>query len=72
MSEKNDQKRREIILDLGECNCCMGCIDLNPEIFGWDDASQRPSLIVSKASEDEIWDVLSCCPGDCITLSEEG
>jgi len=63
--------KHEISLDLSECNCCMGCIDLNPEIFGWDDNTDRPFLIAGKATEKEIRDALSCCPGDCISLLSE-
>lgn len=59
----------DILFELSECNNCMGCIDLNPEIFGWDENTDRPYLKKNKATEDEIRDALSCCPGDCISLA---
>lgn len=64
-------KKKEIILDLSECNSCTGCTDLNPEIFGWDDDQNKPFLKRFEATEEEIRDSISCCPGDCISLKDD-
>lgn len=66
-----ESKKHDIGLDLGACNGCYGCVDLNPEIFGWDDDSERPFLIRQEATRDEVAEAIACCPGDCIFLEDE-
>ncbi len=61
-------KKNEIIMDMGPCNGCAGCSELNPDIFGWDEDQGRPYLKKTHATKEEIQDALSCCPGDCISL----
>lgn len=70
-SHKMENEKKTIHLEPSSCNGCEGCIELNPEIFGWDDATDRPFLITNEASEEEIRDVMACCPGSCITLQPE-
>jgi len=63
-------KKRHVELDLGTCNGCQGCVDLNPDIFAWDEATDRPLVVKAKATLEEIQDALNCCPGDCILTTE--
>jgi ferredoxin len=67
----SDTQKKEIGLDLSACNGCTGCIDLNPDIFGWDDNTERPFLIKSEATEEEIADAIMCCPGECIFFLDD-
>ena len=59
---------REIILDLGTCTACTGCVELCPDIFGWDENTDRPYLKRTRATPEELQDVIAVCPGDCISL----
>lgn len=59
---------REIGLSLGRCSSCMGCVELNPDLFEWDDDNDQPRLLRSHATEDEIQHLVNCCPKDCIYL----
>ena len=63
-------EQREIILDLGPCTACTGCRELCPEIFDWDENTDRPCLKRSTATEEELRDIVASCPGDCISLLE--
>ena len=64
------EQEREIILDIGPCNACTGCVELCPEIFGWDENAGRPYLKRSTASPEEVQDIVATCPGDCIAVSD--
>ncbi|WP_147821126.1 ferredoxin [Salidesulfovibrio onnuriiensis] len=72
MNNTKTTQLREVSLEPMACNGCRGCIELNPDIFGWDDLSDRPFLITDKADEEDIRDAMTCCPGDCISLQSEG
>ena len=62
---------REVAIAIGDCNACTGCVDLNPEIFGWDDNMDCPYLLKDMATEDEVQDVINCCPNDCIYFVDD-
>jgi ferredoxin len=61
---------REIGLDLGRCHGCMGCVELAPELFEWDDDNDQPRLRKGRATEEEVREVMACCPKDCIFLAD--
>lgn len=61
-------QHREVAIELGDCRSCMGCIDLNPDIFEWDDVLDMPYVCRSKVTEEEVQDIINCCPEDCIIL----
>lgn len=67
---ETETKTHEIGLDLGRCHGCMGCVELNPEIFEWDENNDQPHLLKGRASEEEIQEVIACCPKDCIFLAD--
>jgi len=60
--------KREVAIELGDCRSCMGCIDLNPDIFAWDDALGMPYVTRSSVSEEEVRDIMNTCPEDCIVF----
>ncbi|MBU1610637.1 MAG: ferredoxin [Proteobacteria bacterium] len=61
---------KEIGLDLAHCSCCQGCVEINPDIFEWDDNNDMPHLLKDKATEEELQEIMACCPKDCIYLLE--
>ncbi len=63
-------KKFEIGLSLGNCHACQGCVELNPDIFEWDEENDQPRLLKTSASRDEIQHLINCCPKDCIYLVE--
>lgn len=46
----------------------MGCIDLNPDVFQWDDALDMPYVCRSKVTEEEVRDIMNSCPEGCIVF----
>lgn len=61
-------EKREVSINLAECNRCMGCVDMCPELFEWDDENDCPVLKRTEANEEEVREALTCCPSDCIEL----
>lgn len=69
MNNTNETIRhREVAIELGDCRSCMGCIEMNPDIFEWDDNLDMPYVTRSKVTEEEVQDIINCCPEDCIIL----
>lgn len=61
---------REITLDTGRCNGCLGCVGLNPDVFGWDENLGLPFLKRDRATPEEINEALTCCPKQCIGFAD--
>lgn len=62
---------REVAIELGDCRSCQGCIDMNPDIFEWDDDLNMPYVCRSKVTEEEVRDIINCCPEDCIIFVDD-
>jgi ferredoxin len=45
-------------------------VDLNPDIFEWDETTDRPIVIRPEATIQEVQDAMNCCPGECILIKE--
>ncbi|WP_041915687.1 4Fe-4S domain-containing protein [Pseudodesulfovibrio mercurii] len=61
-------KLREVAIELGDCRSCQGCIDLNPDVFQWDEALDMPYVSRSEVTEDEVRDIMNACPEGCIVF----
>ena len=49
-----------------ECSGCGGCVDMFPQMFGWDDGSDRPEVKDGRFSCEEVHQAVAICPRDCI------
>ena len=58
-------------IDFGDCTMCMGCIELCPEVFVYNDAGYIEINDLEEYPVRDIDDVIMLCPGDCITWVEE-
>lgn len=67
-TENSCTKMREVAIELGDCRSCQGCIDLNPDVFEWDDVLDMPFVCRSKVSEEEVRDIMNTCPEGCIVF----
>lgn len=67
----DNKKLRPINLDLGRCHGCMGCVEMCPNVVGWDEENERPFLKRHEASEDEFQEALACCPKDCFEFADD-
>ncbi|QJB54890.1 ferredoxin [Pseudodesulfovibrio sp. zrk46] len=69
MSTQNDSTEyREVAIELGDCRLCQGCVDLNPDVFEWDDNMDMPYVCRSKVTEEEVRDIMNTCPEGCIVF----
>jgi len=66
-----DTTMREVAIELGDCRSCRGCIDLNPDVFEWDEVLDMPFVNRSQVSEDEVQDIMNCCPEGCIVFVDD-
>ncbi len=53
---------------MGDCRLCRGCVEMNPDIFEWDENLDMPYVCRSKVTKEEVQDIINCCPEDCIVL----
>jgi ferredoxin len=57
-----------IVIDLDECIGCEACVELCPEVFGFDDDEEKAFVIEgSDAAADCIDEAIASCPGECIS-----
>ena len=60
------------VIDMSECTDCESCLELCPEVFTKNkDTGQIEVIDLSEYSEEDIQEVISICPTDCITWEEE-
>jgi ferredoxin len=57
----------EVIIDQEECIGCESCVEICPEVFGFDESEEKAYIIDSSAaSEDKIQEAIDSCPVECI------
>ncbi len=64
------ENKQEIELYLGECTGCGACIELSPIFFAWDEYNERPILLQTIATQEDLEITINFCPGDCIALGK--
>ena len=58
-------------IDLGECTDCESCLEVCPHVFRRNEETGHIEVAnLSEYSEEEIQEVISMCPADCITWEE--
>ncbi|WP_462328166.1 ferredoxin [Desulfobaculum sp.] len=63
MSEK-----KEISINRVDCTACMGCVEMCPDLFEWDDLNEEVVLRKDCATEAEMAEAIALCPQDCIEV----
>ena len=58
-------------IDLGACTLCMGCIEICPEVFVFNDAGYIEIIDLEQYPEDDINEAIKYCPEDCIYWQDE-
>jgi ferredoxin len=60
--------KRIPVIDLAECTDCESCLSLRPDVFKRNPDTGRIEVEdLPDYPENEIEQVMSMCPGDCIT-----
>jgi len=59
--------RRMLIIDIGRCSECMGCVEIAPEIFRYNEATGRMEVAdLTEYSVESVREAIKNCPKDCI------
>jgi ferredoxin len=59
---------KQVAIDQEECLGCEACVELCPEIFGFDIDSAKAYVIMEEGGdEDCIDEAIGSCPAGCIT-----
>lgn len=63
---------QKVTLDDEECIGCQSCIELCPDVFGFDDETEKAYVYEQYSADEEcIEDAAAACPVDCIAVDEE-
>jgi ferredoxin len=58
---------KRVIIDTEECIGCQSCVELCPEVFGFDDDAEKANVILYEDGNEECIDeAISSCPSECI------
>ena len=58
-------------IDFGACTLCMGCVEVCPEVFRYNDTGYIEVIDLQEYSEKDIDDAIMFCPEDCINWLED-
>lgn len=62
---------KKVVLDQEECIGCETCVELCPEVFAFDDETEKARVIKETGGpEGEIQEAIDSCPVECIHWEE--
>ena len=71
VAAKEVKMSRMPVIHMAKCNDCESCLDLCPSVFRRNEQTGLIELVeLSQYPEDEIQEVINCCPSNCITWEE--
>lgn len=62
----------ETTLNLERCTGCQACVELCPEVFGWDETLELPFLKAGRGTDEDLRKAAAYCPKDCIQVPADG
>jgi ferredoxin len=62
------ENNAQVELDLEHCSGCQACVEICPEVFGWDETAELPVLVASSGPREEVLKAAAFCPKDCIRV----
>ena len=61
-----------VVIDTEECIGCESCVEICPEVFGFNEAEEKAEVIMPEdGPEDCIEDAMDTCPVECIHYIEQ-
>jgi len=58
---------KKVIIETEECVGCESCVELCPEVFGFDEEAQKAVVILPEGGpKDCIEEAIESCPVECI------
>ena len=61
---------KQIVIDEEECVGCESCVELCPEVFEFDEDSEKAKVINPTAQDDCVQEAMDNCPSECITWED--
>jgi ferredoxin len=62
---------KRVVIDADECVGCQTCVELCPDVFTFNDASEKAEVVKEEGGpEDCIEEAMSSCPVECIKWEE--
>jgi ferredoxin len=62
---------KKVYIDTEECIGCESCVELCPDVFGFDDESETAFVILPEGGPEECIDgAIETCPVECIHREE--
>ncbi|MFO8111975.1 MAG: ferredoxin [Desulfosalsimonadaceae bacterium] len=61
----------KVVIDTEECVGCESCVEICPEVFGFDENEEKAYVIKPEGGPAEaIQEAIDSCPVECISLEE--
>lgn len=61
----------KIVIDTDECLSCESCAEICPEVFGYDEETEKAYLIEGYDPDaDCVEEAIASCPAECIELED--
>ena len=60
-----------VSLETFRCKGCEACVDLLPDVFGWDEDAEKAYLKKGAGPADPLRQCAVICPSRCIEVEEE-
>lgn len=57
---------KRIVIDEDACEGCETCVELCPDVFEFDEDSQKAKVINPQAKDECVEDAIDSCPVECI------
>jgi len=63
---------KRVVIDADECVGCQSCVELCPDVFGFDESTEKAEVIQPEGGdEDCIQEAIESCPVECISWEED-
>jgi ferredoxin len=62
---------KHIVIDETECEGCETCVELCPDVFEFDEDSQKAKVIAPESDDECVEEAMDSCPVDCISWEED-
>jgi ferredoxin len=70
-TRKETKMAKRLVIDEEECQGCETCVELCPDVFEFDENTEKAIVINPEADDDCIQEAIDSCPVECINWEED-